>query len=129
MVVDSISNFIIQIKNASRAGHDKVCVPYSILKEKIAEVLMKGGYVKSVTKKGKKIGKILELELPKTGSKRPKDIKRISKSSRRIYRGVDDLKKYQKMKGLTVVSTPKGVLSVGDAVAQKVGGEVIFNIR
>lgn len=129
MVGDPISNFIIQIKNASRAGHDKVAVPYSVLKEKIAEVLIKEGYAKSATKKGKKVRKILEVELSTNVLKRPKEVKRISKSSRRIYKGVDDLKKYERIKGLTVISTPKGVLSVHDAIAQRVGGEVMFNIR
>lgn len=129
MVIDPISNFIIQIKNASIAGHDSLSAPYSTLKEQIAQVLIKGGYVKSATKKGKKVKKILELTLPNINAKRAKDVKRISKSSRRVYIGASDLKKLKREEGLTVISTPKGIFSVNDAITQNVGGEVMFNIK
>ena len=55
MVTDPISNFIVSIKNASDARRSYIVAPYSVLKESIAHVLMKGGYLSNVEKKGKKI--------------------------------------------------------------------------
>ena len=129
MVTDPISNFIISIKNASEARKTSVTVPYSALKEAIAHTLMKGGYVSSVEKKGKKVIKTLEVGLVYIeGEPRISGVDRISKPSRRIYQGSRDIRMFKSGFGNTVFSTPKGVLLDVDAKKHKVGGEVLFKI-
>ncbi len=124
--MDQIANMINMIKNAGRAHHETVVVPHSKIKFSIAECLVKEGYLKSVVKKTKKGFPIMELELvyvdeaPKiTGADR------ISKSSCRVYKGVKDIKRGY---GLTVLSTPKGILTDKQAKKEMVGGEVLFKL-
>jgi small subunit ribosomal protein S8 len=110
--MDPISNMLIMIKNASLANKDKVVFPYSKLKLAIGECLAKEGYVKSVSKKVKKDQAVIEVELVYT-DKKPKisEVERISKQSRRVYFGMDDIHVVKGGTGLLVLSTPKGILS------------------
>jgi len=80
MMNDSISDMIIQIKNAARASKPSLSIPFSKFKMAVAETLVKEGFLKSISKKGKKVVKLLELELAYDG-KTPKihDVMRISK--------------------------------------------------
>lgn len=129
MVTDPISNFIISIKNGSNSGKASISVPYSALKESIAYTLMKGGYLSSVEKKGKKIDKTLELGLVYIGDEpRVQGIDRISKPSRRIYQKSKDIRMFKSGFGNFVLSTPQGILLDIDAKKQKVGGEVLFKV-
>ena len=115
------------IKNAGRAHHEFVVVPHSKLKFSIAECLVKEGYLKGVTKKTKKGFPTIELELAyvEDGAPRVTDVDRISKSSCRVYKGVKDIKRSH---GLTVLSTPKGILTDKEARKEMVGGEVLFRL-
>lgn len=129
MVTDPISDFIISIKNASMAKKAEVSMPYSNLKESIAHVLMKGGYLSNVDKKGKKIDKTLELKLIyKENEPRVHDVIRVSKPSRRIYQKAKDIRNFKSGYGNVVLSTPKGILLDLDAKKHGVGGEVLFKI-
>ncbi len=129
MVTDPISDFITRIKNASDAGKASLSIPYSALKENIAHVLMKGGYLASIDVKGKQIEKTLELALVYMGHEaRIHGVDRISKSSRRIYQKSKDIRMFKSGFGNIVLSTPKGVLLDVDAKKLKVGGEVLFKI-
>ncbi len=129
MVTDPISNLIVSIKNGSDARKAIVTVPYSALKESIAHVLAKGGYVSSIERKGKKVVKTLEIGLVYLGDEpRVHGVDRISKPSRRIYQKANDIRMFKSGFGNTVISTPKGVLLDVDAKKNKVGGEVLFKI-
>ena len=129
MVTDPISDFIVQIKNASDAGKASVSIPYSALKESIAHTLAKGGYVGKVETNGKKIGKTLEIVLVYIGGEpRVHGIDRISKPSRRLYQKSKDIRMFKSGFGNVVFSTPQGVLLDVDAKKQKVGGEILFKI-
>jgi len=127
---DSISELIIGIKNAGKAGKDSVKFPYSNFKMAVAEVLKKEGYVKSVSKVGKIPKRVLEIgiaykerDLPKI-----KDVVRISKLSKRIYQGIKDIKPVKNGYGLSIVSTSGGIMTDKEAKKFKVGGEVLFKI-
>jgi len=126
---DSVADMITRIKNAQGVGKDSVTVSFSKLKLSIAEVLQKGGFIKGFAKKGKKINKSLEIELLYE-NKKPKvrGANRVSKLSRRVYQKSADIRKVRHGYGMTVFSTPKGVLSGADAVKEGVGGEALFNI-
>lgn len=132
MVSDQIGDFIIQLKNASRVGVEFVSVPYSEFKFKIAEKLKEKGFVKSVFKKGKKIKKLLEVEIQyKDANKRKSiinDVVRVSKPSRRIYKKTSEIFPVKYGKGAFIISTPEGILTGEEARKKKVGGEVLFKI-
>ena len=124
--MDQIANMINMIKNAGVAEHESVTVPYSKIKESIAECLMKEGYVSSVTKKMKKGMPTLEIGIVYVdGMPKVKGAERVSKSSCRVYKGVKDIKRSY---GLTVMTTPKGILTDKEARTQMVGGEVVFKV-
>ncbi len=118
------------IKNASRSARTiPVVVPFSGLKLSIAECLKNEGYLSAVTKKAKKGHAVLELELAvKDEMPKVTDVKRISKPSRRVYMGVKEIRPARNGRGITVLSTPKGILTDKQARKEQVGGEALFMI-
>jgi len=127
--MDPISDMIVQIKNASSAGKESVILPYSKLKLSILETLQKEGFVKSFSKKGKKVIKFIEVILAQeNGEAKIHDVQRISKSSRRVYQKAKDIRGVKNGFGILVLSTPKGIMSDKTARAEKVGGEALFKI-
>ncbi|KKP85605.1 MAG: SSU ribosomal protein S8P [Candidatus Nomurabacteria bacterium GW2011_GWA1_35_8] len=127
--MDSISNMIIMLKNASLAGKESISFPSSKIKNAIAECLKKEGYVGQVSKKVKKGFPVLEIELVYT-DKTPKitEVERISKQSRRVYFKMKDIHSIRNGSGLLVLSTPKGILSGKEARKEQVGGEALFKL-
>ncbi|OJI09595.1 MAG: 30S ribosomal protein S8 [Candidatus Vogelbacteria bacterium CG10_big_fil_rev_8_21_14_0_10_49_38] len=129
MVTDPISDFIIQLKNGGAAKREIVTVPASNVKQAIAETLVRHGWLAGVVKRGKKVKKFLACELVYlAGKPKIKMVKRISKPSRRVYVGANEIKSVRQGFGLTVLSTPQGVLTDKEARQAKVGGEVLFEI-
>lgn len=129
MITDPISDMIIRIKNGSEAGKESVLLPYSKLKESIAVTLEKEGYLKSVSKKGKKVTKQLEVALAyDNGTPVVRGVERVSKLSKRVYMGAQDIKPFRSGFGSIILSTPKGILTEMSARKENVGGEVLFKI-
>lgn len=126
---DSISHLIIQLKNASAAGKDTVVMPHSNFAESVALALARKGYVKPAKKLGKSVQKTLEIGLIYTnGNPRITDVKRLSKPSKRLYKGYSEIHQVKQGYGSTFVSTPKGILSDDEVRKEKVGGEILFQI-
>ncbi len=127
--MDQIANMIIGLKNAGNAGRNTVALPYSKIKENIANVLKKEGFIKSAEKKmvgGKStlvVNLLLENRIPKI-----KGVSRISKTSKRVYKKSSEIRLVKNGYGAVVLSTPKGILSGRDARKEKVGGEILFTI-
>ncbi|MDB5266678.1 MAG: ribosomal protein small subunit ribosomal protein [Parcubacteria group bacterium] len=127
--MDPIANMIVQLSNAGKAGRDLAVVPYSAVKENIANVLKSEGFVKSVEKKMAnnrpvlEVGIILENRIPKI-----KGIKRLSKTSKRVYKKSSEIRPVKSGYGSLVISTPKGIMSGREAKKNKLGGEVLFSI-
>lgn len=117
------------MKNGSLAGKESVAVPYSKMKQAIAECLKKAGYVSDISKKVKLGQPLLEVKLVYV-DKAPRitEVERISKQSRRVYFGMKDIHTVRNGSGLLVLSTPKGILSGKDARKEQVGGEALFRI-
>ena len=130
MVNDPVGDFIIRLKNAGAVGVDSLSVPYSKFKFAIANKLAAEGYIKSVAKRGKKVRKAIDVELAydKGGKHVIRDVKRVSKPGRRLYRNVDELRPVRFGKGRLILSTPKGVLTGEEARKEKTGGEALFEI-
>lgn len=136
MVTDPIADMLIRLKNAGVAGKSIVSVPYSTLKLHIANVLLRRGYVASVTKmvkKGRPTERWIEIGVAydKTGEgasmvvrPRIRGAERVSKPSRRVYVGVQGIKPV-KEGGIMVLSTPKGVMTAEEAKKEHVGGEIL----
>jgi small subunit ribosomal protein S8 len=129
MVKDGISDLIVALKNGNKAGKEVVTTPYSNLKAAVLEVLEKEGYISSFSKKGKKTIKNIEVALKYDG-KTPaiNETTRISKFSKRVYKNVAQIRPYKNGVGITVLTTPKGILTDREAKKQNVGGEVLFTI-
>lgn len=127
---DPISDLIIRLKNASSARKQTVAIPHTNFVFAVLQKLADKGYIQAPAKKGKKLAKSIEVELiyDKDGSPRITDAKRLSKPSKRIYRGADEIFKIKQGHGSTIISTPKGVLADDEARKNKVGGEVLFSI-
>jgi len=127
--MDQIANMINMIKNAGSAEHESIVVSYSKIKQSIADCLAKEGYISSVSKKVKKGTPVLEIGvLYVDGAPKVTGAERISKSSCRVYKGVKEIKSVRNGGGLTVFSTPKGIMTDREARKAMVGGEVLFRI-
>jgi small subunit ribosomal protein S8 len=129
MVNDPIGDMLITLKNASRIKKAVVSVPYSKMKEAVANVLVKEGFLSSVEVKGKKVtNKVLAMVLAEKLDKtiRLTDVRRISKPGCRVYSPVQDLNKSKR--GIMVVSTSEGLLTNKQAMVKKLGGELLFAI-
>jgi len=130
MVNDPISDFITRIKNASMVRKESVVIPYSKLKHAVAQKLEEKGYVGVVTKRGRKVRKLLEVELryETDGTSRIRDVARVSKPGRRVYVSISNIRPVRFGKGSLLMSTPKGILTGDEAKEEHVGGEALFKI-
>jgi small subunit ribosomal protein S8 len=128
--MDPISNMLISMKNASMVSKKTVVVPFSKIKYAIAQCLKEQGFIAGASKKTEKNNiAVLEIELLyPNGESRIHDVKRMSKQSRRMYAGVKEIHSVKNGHGITVLSTPKGILSDKQARKELVGGEVLFTM-
>lgn len=129
MVNDQISDMIVRIKNGYNSKKESLLIPYSNFIVSILEVLEKNSFIKSFTKKGKKVSKIIEVELIyENGKSKIQGIERVSHLSKRIYQKVGDIKPVKYGFGVSIISTSKGVMTNKDARKEKIGGEILFKI-
>ncbi len=129
-VNDPIADLLIRIKNAGAVRKEEVKVPYSKHKHAIADALLRAGFVAGVEKEGKGVKKVLKIRLAYTekGLPKIKEVKRISKPGRRMYRKAKEIYPVKYGYGLAVLSTPKGVLTDQEARKENVGGEILFEL-
>ncbi|MDR3307010.1 MAG: 30S ribosomal protein S8 [Endomicrobium sp.] len=127
MITDPISDMFARIRNANVKLHEKVDIPSSKMKMEIAKILKEEGYIVNYKSTDDKKQGILRIYLKYTASGEPvlQGIKRVSKSSLRIYKGYEDMPKTIGGLGVTLVSTSKGLMTDNQARKEKVGGEVI----
>ncbi|MCJ8341776.1 MAG: 30S ribosomal protein S8 [Cetobacterium sp.] len=125
-LTDPIADMLTRVRNANAVMHEKVDVPHSNLKEKIAEILKEEGYIanfKVVTDGNKKN---IRIYLKYEGKERViKGIKRISKPGRRVYASVEDMPRVLSGLGIAIVSTSKGVVTDRTARRENMGGEIL----
>lgn len=127
MIADPISDLIVRLQNASRAGKTSVSLPASKMKLAVAEALQREGYLAEVEKPKKNEDLSLVLAF-RNGKPAITGVKRISKPSRRMYMGVRDVRPVKRGHGLLLLSTPKGILTGKQAQEARVGGEILFEI-
>ncbi|MDX1902001.1 MAG: 30S ribosomal protein S8 [Gammaproteobacteria bacterium] len=139
---DPIADMLTRIRNAQAVGETNISLPASQLKKAILNVLQQEGYINSfevseetVAAKGKrkatKTGKSsLAVELKYyQGKPVIQKIKRISKPSMRVYRGVNDLPVVTSGLGIVIVSTSEGVMTGATAKSRKLGGEILCSVE
>lgn len=126
---DQISDLLVRIKNASDVAQKTTLVPYSKMKHAVLDLLVREGYIAAAAPKEKNVVKNIEVTLAYT-PKGPRihGVKRVSKLSRRLYQGYQEVRPVRYGTGTLVLSTPKGILTGKDARKEKVGGEVLFMI-
>ncbi|MFA6190204.1 MAG: 30S ribosomal protein S8 [Candidatus Staskawiczbacteria bacterium] len=128
-MTDPITDMLNQIRNAQAVAKTEVLIPLSKIKNEIATILFKEGFVGEIKKTTKGKLKILKITL-KYNDELPaiEGFKRVSKPGQRIYQGFADIKKVRGGYGISIVSTSKGLMTNKDARYKKLGGEVICNI-
>ena len=126
---DPIGDMIARVKNAQARKHQKVELPSSNFKSKIADILKNQGFIKDckVLDNGKKPILLLELKYY-SGYPVINNFERVSKPGRRIFSSADSLPRINNGLGIAIVSTPKGVMTDMDARKQKIGGEIICKV-
>lgn len=128
-MTDPVSDMLISLKNAQKAGKESVLVSYSKFKYEVARALERAGFVKALDKKGKKIKKILEISLhAKENPKAINNVKLLSKPSRRLYVKCQDIKYKKDGQVVLIISTSKGIMTGGEAYKAQMGGQLITEI-
>ncbi len=128
-MTDPIADMLTRIRNANVAMHDDVSMPSSKLKESLAAVLEKEGYIKSfrVDQEEGKPAKTLTIDMKYSEARERviTGLRRVSKPGLRVYTKADAVPRVLGGLGVAVVSTSKGLLSDREARKQRVGGEVL----
>ena len=126
MMTDPISDLLTRIRNANRAGLDKVEIPASKVKANICRVLKEEGFIKSFKIAAKGPADITIIVALKEGAL--VDVQRVSNPGLRVYKAYGDFPRVLSGLGMSIVSTSSGLMSSRKAKASKLGGEVICNV-
>jgi small subunit ribosomal protein S8 len=130
MVTDPVADMLARIRNGSLAEHEKVDIPASKLKVRVAEILKEEGFIKNFRVIEDKRQGVLRVYL-KYGPNQERVIsglRRVSKPGRRLYVGAERVPSVLGGMGVAVLSTPRGVLTDRESRQAKVGGEVLFYV-
>ncbi len=130
MVTDPIADMLTRIRNAILARHDFVLVPASRMKASIAKVLKDEGFIRDYEVLRGKPQRMIKIYLKYLDKKEPalNGLKRVSRPGLRIYVGRSEIPRVYGGLGISIVSTPKGVMTGHQAWRQRVGGELLCYI-
>ncbi len=125
-ITDSIADMLTRIRNAGQAGHTNCDIPASKIKKSIADILVKEGYIQSVTFQDDNKQGILTVTL-RYINKKPviNGIQRISRPGLRVYANRENLPKVLGGLGIAIISTSQGIKTDREARKDGVGGEVL----
>jgi small subunit ribosomal protein S8 len=131
-MTDPLGDMLTRIRNGQRAKKDSVVSPASGLRTRVLDVLQREGYIRGYSEevlgaRGQHKGLRIELKYFE-GAPAIQHVARVSKPGRRVYSGSQELPVIRNGLGITIVSTPKGVLSDAEARAQNVGGEILAEV-
>jgi small subunit ribosomal protein S8 len=127
---DPIGDMLTRIRNAQMRGKSTVYTPASKLRAWVLDVLADEGYIRGYEKTSSDDGHgAIEISLKYfDGIPVIRELKRVSKPGRRVYLGVKDIPQVRQGLGVSIVSTPQGVMSDANARAKNIGGEVICTV-
>jgi len=127
---DPLSDLLARISNGLTAGHDKVDVPASRVKEAVLKVLEEEGFIASyrrVEDKGRPVLRV-GLKYDHDGEPVVTGLERVSRPGRRVYARADEIPKVLGGLGVSIVSTSKGIVTDRAARQSRLGGEVLCNV-
>ncbi|MDX9859402.1 MAG: 30S ribosomal protein S8 [Rhodospirillales bacterium] len=127
---DPLGDMLTRIRNGQRARKDSIVAPASKLRANVLEVFKREGYIRGYSQYEVRPGiSELKIELKyHEGDPVIREIHRVSKPGRRVYSGIKDLSRVYNGLGISVLSTPRGVMSDAEARAANVGGEVLCQV-
>jgi len=129
MIIDPIGDLLTRIRNGQLRRKAKISSPNSRLRIRLLDVLQAEGYIRGYAEVETKGHKQLEIELKyHEGEPAIRELKRISTPGRRVYSSVSELKPHRQGLGVSIISTPKGVMTDTTAREQNVGGEVLCQV-
>ena len=135
MVNDPIADMLTRIRNAMMAGHATVAMPSSNIKTEIARILKEEGYLESyeVVEGDKPTHKVLKVKIKYAGERRSKrpvitGIVRVSRPGRRVYTRKNEIPWVLSGLGISIMSTPQGVMTGQQARQKGVGGEILCKV-
>jgi small subunit ribosomal protein S8 len=126
---DPLGDLLTRIRNAQMRNKSKVSSPNSRLRESVLEVLKTEGYIRGYAVVEKDGRSEIEIELKYfDGEPVIREIARVSKPGRRVYTSVKNMPRINNGLGVTIVSTPKGVMADHEARDANVGGEILCTV-
>lgn len=129
MMTDPIADMLTRIRNALLARHDRVELPHSKLKVRIAEILKDEGYINDFSVQQDFPAKLtLILKYGRDRQSAIAGLKRASRPGRRLYVGHMDLTKVRSGLGISIISTSRGLLTDRQAQQQRIGGEILCEV-
>ena len=130
MMTDPIADMLTRIRNANRIYRQEVEIPYSKIKEGIAEKLKLEGFIKDyrVVERTPQNAIIVQLKYGPDGELVIRKIMRVSTPGRRVYRSLKQLRKVLGGLGIMIVSTSKGILTDRECREKKAGGEILCTV-
>jgi small subunit ribosomal protein S8 len=129
-LTDPVADFITRIRNSMRAKHQKLDAPASKLKSEIARILKEEGYIanyKPTEENGIKLIRVY-LKYGPNNEAVIRDLKRISRPGCRVYLGKNEIRRVQGGLGISIMTTPKGVMTGRQARREGVGGELLCEV-
>lgn len=130
LLSDPLGDLLTRIRNGQRAGKPVVESPSSTLRMNVLEVLKREGYIRGYSTEDVRAGiRNLRVELKyQDGQPVIRNIGRVSKPGRRVYKKVKDIPRVYNGLGISILSTPRGVMSDNEARAANVGGEILCEV-
>ncbi len=128
-VTDPLGDMLTRIRNGQRARKDSVLTPASKLRVRVLDVLQREGYIRGYSEEqmGPAAGIRIELKYFE-GQPAIQHVARVSKPGRRVYSSIKDLRLVRNGLGISIISTPKGVMSDNAARDANVGGEILCEV-
>jgi len=129
-MTDPLADMLTRIRNGQRAKKTRVTSPASKLRANVLEVLKREGFIRNFTQNEVRSG-IMEIEIElkyHEGDPVIREISRVSTPGRRVYSGIKNLPRIYDGLGISILSTPRGVLSDSEARDQNVGGEILCQV-
>ena len=129
-MTDPLGDMLTRIRNGQRAHLQSIMSPASNLRVNVLDVLKREGYIRDYERTESEAGKpAIRIELKYyEGEPVIQTIKRVSRPGRRVFSSIRDLPRISNGLGISILSTPKGVLSDSEARSEHVGGEVLCNV-
>ena len=129
MIIDPIGDLLTRIRNGQLRRKSKISSPNSRLRTRLLDVLQQEGFIRGYAEVEVKGHRELEIELKyHEGEPVIRELKRVSTPGRRVYSSVSDLKSHRQGLGVSILSTPQGVMTDSSAREKNVGGEVLCQV-